>query len=365
MGVRSEEAMRRRAEKRGRTLEEQKAADRASDRKQAQLKEAAAARQEQPCVPAQEQLSEEELPAPPIKTLAERPSPPPAALSDHDGAGSAAPVAVGIPLFKLPPERRPDRKLKKDEKRGWVCMGVAGAFCGELNFAYRRECRKCNARCLMQVATITKGPKHDDVAKVSSRKAALSAAPSAPAPIATRPDLDESFIAAAAAAAAAAGETGRCKKCGQMGHWARHCTAAVAGSKRPLAAAEGGSTPEDVGRSGGGPSTKRQKPPSDPTRAWQGTNAAGSAEANAALRARYTATPGELSADERERAEALLARDARKAERREQIRAAKAQVKRALKTTLSRSGGGTSSTYLPPGTVLSPRRGPAPGAVPG
>lgn len=359
MGVRSEEAMRRRAEKRGRTLEEQKAADRASDRKQAQLKEAAAARQEQPGVPAQEQLSEEELPAPPIKALAERPSPPPAAISTH----GAAPVAVGIPLFKLPPERRPDRKLKKDEKRGWVCMGVAGAFCGELNFAYRRECRKCNARCLMQVATITKGPKHDDAAKVSSRKAALSAAPPAPAPIATRPDLDESFVAAAAAAAAAAGETGRCKKCGQMGHWARHCTAAVAGSKRPLAAAAGGSTPEDVGRAGGGPSAKRQKPPSDPTRAWQGTNAAGSAEANAALRARYTATPDALSADERERAEALLARDARKAERREQIRTAKAQVKRALKTTLSRSGGGTSSTYLPPGTVLSPRRGPAPGAV--
>ena len=48
----------------------------------------------------------------------------------------------------------------------------------------------------------------------------------------------------------------------------------------------------------------------------------------------------------------LLACDARKAERREQIRSAKAQVKRALKTTLSRSGGGTSSTYLPPGTVL-------------
>ena len=248
-------------------------------------------------------------------------------------------------------------------------QGPPGGSCGELNFRFRQTCRRCGGRLLLDPTA--KKPKPAEAEAPPREKA-----PSAPAPAGAatnspsaaarpiRPGLSEDAVVAAKAAAEAAGETSsRCKKCGAAGHWARHCTAWVAKRLAPLDIAE---QPER--------GAKRPKPPSDPSKAWEGTNAEGAAESNAALRARFAASPEALSEEERQRARQLLARDARKAERREQIRAVKSKVKAVFKPGKGGGkggggegkGGGTGGGEKKPNgpVVLSTTRGHAPGETP-
>ena len=114
-----------------------------------------------------------------------------------------------------------------------------------------------------------------------------------------------------------------------------------------------------------------------PSRTFSGTNLAGAAEANAELRARYHSAPDSLSDAELERVVQLLKRDARKSQRREQLRTAKAQAAKLFGTegTHRRAGdtGGASARdeysqtitnkkqpQKPAGMVLSTIRGHAP-----
>jgi len=320
MGVRSAAAIARRAERRGRTESEQKTADRRDDKQKAAAKVAKEAAEE-----AKEAAKEAKEAS---KSADERVGELPA----NQRAGeppAGAPVAVGIPLYQLPSSERASLQgiTKKDAKSGWLCMGVKGAKCGEINFAYRTKCRKCDAWRLAPVGK-PKAPK------------LASGAAAAPPMVVPNPALAPDMVAKAAAAAAAAGETGTCFKCGQQGHWARHCTAKVvapAFSKKARAL--------------------HPKPPSDPSRAWAGTNATGAAERNAELRRRYATDHSSLSNEERERVEALLERDARKAARRQDVKLLKSQ----LSTTFKRAAGGAGLGRAGAGLVLSSVKGPAPG----
>ena len=233
MGVRSAEAIARRAAKRGRTVDEQKQADRAADRQRAKRLELEKALRESdqsgdPPAP-QQALSEVDAPEA-VNTAPAAPV-------------LAGPVAVGRPVWALDALHKPKSAiLKKDAKRGWMCMGSPGAPCGYVNFGVRQTCRECGA---VRLAPPPKPPKRVDAAT------ATRAAPSA-------------------------------------------------------------ATPRG----------KHVKPPSDPSRAWAGSNAAGAADKNAELRRRYAADASSLSAEERERAEALLQRDERKRAAKQQRRAA-------------------------------------------
>ena len=111
MGVRSAEAIARRAAKRGRTIEEQATADSEAEVKRAKLE-------------------------------VEKTAPPPPAAIPPPAAAAAADLAVGQPVWKA---QKPEGKLKKDEKAGWICMGRAGQQCGFLNFAFRTDCKQCGA----------------------------------------------------------------------------------------------------------------------------------------------------------------------------------------------------------------------------
>ena len=311
MGYRTPEAIARRAAKRGRSVEEQKHAERKDERKKAAAIAAAA-----DAAPSTDTVVTSTVPKDEHRIEG---------TTRAEGVAEASgKLAVGVPVFKLPGDQRAklfeEGKLKKDAKKGWMCMGLKGQHCGEVNFAYRQTCRKCGAKVILPPTTTKPKP----AAAADGTKVARAVKPN--------PGLPATFVEKAAAAAAAAGETNdKCFKCGQTGHWARHCTAAPVHASSRLA--------------------KGMKPPSDPTRAWEGTNAAGAAEANAALRKRYTADPDALSEADRARAAALIARDARKAEKRAMLKDSKAAVAKVAKAF---QAGGKA------GMVLSTSRGPAP-----
>jgi hypothetical protein len=295
MKARSPEALARRAAKRGLSVEELRAQDRKDEKKRKRDAEAEAE--------------------------AER-----SAKARASATEAAVPMAVGVPWYKLEPDKRPvvERKLKKDEKAGWVCMGVKGQACGEINFAYRDVCRRCGAKVVLPASSSRAKP-----AGVEAPMPAAKAAGFVP-----NPALSPDAVQKAAAAAAAAGEAGKCFKCGGEGHWARHCTMVAVEKKA-------------------GPG-RREKPPSDPSRAWEGTNAEGAAEHNAQLRKQFASDPGALTEEERSRAEALLARDARKAAKRDAIKSAKA-----ASAALFKAAG----PAVARGSVLSSVKGRAPGST--
>ena len=283
MGVRSAEAIARRAAKRGRTVDEQKQADRAADRHRAKrLEQEKALKESDPSG---------EPPAPDVDA-------PVAVKSAPAAPAVTGPVAVGRPVWALDALHKPKgAELKKDAKRGWMCMGSPGAPCGYVNFGVRQTCRECGA---IRLAPPPKPPKHVEAA-------VTHASPSAT------------------------------------------------------------------------PRGKHVKPPSDPSRAWAGSNAEGAADKNAELRRRYAADASALSAEERERAEALLQRDERKRAAKQQRRAAhkhsrtwehgnggKGNGRPAGGGSGNQAGGRPSLESLATGDyVLSAVRGPPPVAVGG
>ena len=276
MGARSAEAIARRAEKRGRTVDEQKKADRESD-----------ARRSQAAAAASESGSDRKGKAAP---------PPPTTASDATksvpavAAGrTAAAVTVGTPVWKLDEKPGAGGKLKKDAKGGWMCNGLPGQVCGFINFAYRETCKQCEARRLLPAAGSGGGGGGGKSPKKRPRDAGgADAAAGGHTATATRP------------AAGVGGGGGQKKGEGRGGG----------------AAAEGSGT------------------------AWEGSNLPGAAEANAALRQQYLADPSQLSDADRARAEALISRSERKRADKDARRAARQHAGLAGRGGGGRRGGG-------------------------
>ena len=252
MGARSAEAIARRAEKRGRTVDEQKKADRESD-----------ARRSQAAAAASESGSDRKGKAAP---------PPPTTASDATksvpavAAGrTAAAVTVGTPVWKLDEKPGAGGKLKKDAKGGWMCNGLPGQVCGFINFAYRETCKQCEARRLLPTAG---GGGGGGGGGKSPKKRPRDAG---------------------GADTAAGGHTAT----------ATRPAADVGGG------GGGGGLKKGEGRGGGAAAEGSGT-------AWEGSNLPGAAEANAALRQQYLADPSQLSDADRARAEALISRSERK-----------------------------------------------------
>ena len=117
MGARSSEALERRAAKRGRSLEEQKKADREADRRKEQKSEQATERQAK--------KADEATPG-------------------NAEAGVGAKKTFGVEVWRMRGGLEA-RNLKRDEKAGWFCTATSatGGQCGFINFAHRVECKSC------------------------------------------------------------------------------------------------------------------------------------------------------------------------------------------------------------------------------
>ena len=106
MKARSPEAIARRAAKRGLSVEEMKTLDRQAEKKHKREAEIEAKMRG--------------------KREAETDAESERSNTAHVPETTSMQLVVGIPWYKLDPDKRPNvgRKLKKDEKAGWVCMGV-------------------------------------------------------------------------------------------------------------------------------------------------------------------------------------------------------------------------------------------------
>ena len=190
MGVRSAEAIARRAAKRGRTIEEQATADSEAEVKRAKLE-------------------------------VEKTAPPPPAAIPPPAAAAAADLAVGQPVWKT---QKPEGKLKKDEKAGWICMGRAGQQCGFLNFAFRTDCKQCGAVRLVMDGPGKKAKKKEAKKLSPNVKRHAGAAAASPHAKDVGPRRSRQFERGRQNACGGTDRTRRAEK-GQEGGAARGCVA--------------------------------------------------------------------------------------------------------------------------------------------
>ena len=113
-------------------MEKQKAADRKDEHKAA-LRRQAAAR-----ATAQEAAAQERQPSTQVRPPANRARPLPHGSSQRRVHSASLSVSLSTSCLQKRAALAADGKLK-DAKKGWVCMGIPGQVCGELNLLTGRR----------------------------------------------------------------------------------------------------------------------------------------------------------------------------------------------------------------------------------